>query len=76
VPFDAKGRRLGDALEHDPQLQSLAHQYGFRTGGNTKGPEVWEKQGIHTPPTVVDVIDPPTHEWLEKMINGIEQKFP
>ena len=76
VPFDAKGRRLGDALEHDPQLQSLAHRYGFRTGGNTKGPEVWEKQGIHTPPTVVDVIDPPTHEWLEKMINGIEQKFP
>jgi hypothetical protein len=76
VPFDEKGRRLGDALEHDPQLQSLAHQYGFRTGGNTNGPEVWEKRGIHTPATVVDVIDPPSHEWLEKMINGIEQKFP
>jgi len=76
VPYDDKGRRLGEALERDPELQDLAHQFGFRTGGNTKGPEIWEQHGIHTPPTVVDVIDPPTHEWLEKMINGIEQKFP
>ena len=76
VPFDAKGQRLGDALEHDPELQDLAHQFGFRTGGDVRGPEVWERQGIHTPSTVVDVIDPPSHEWLEKMIRGIEQKFP
>lgn len=76
VPFNEKGRRLGEALEHDPELQELAHQYGFRTGGNTRGPELWEKHGIHTPPTVVDVIDPPSNEWLEKMITAIEQKFP
>jgi hypothetical protein len=76
VPFNEKGRRLGEALEHDAALQELAHQYGFRTGGDIKGPEVWEKHGIHTPPVVVDVIDPPTHEWLEKMITGIEQRFP
>lgn len=76
VPFNDKGRRLGAALERDPELQELAHQYGFRTGGNTKGPEVWEKHGIHTPPTVVDVVDPPSNEWLEKMISSIEQKFP
>jgi hypothetical protein len=76
VPFNEKGRRLGEALEHDPKLQDLAHQFGFRTGGGVKGPELWEQHGIHTPPTIVDVIDPPTHEWLEKMIVGIEQKFP
>lgn len=76
VPFNEKGRRLGEALERDPELQELAHQYGFRTGGNTRGPELWEKHGIHTPPTVLDVIDPPSNEWLEKMISGIEQRFP
>ncbi len=76
VPFNDKGRRLGMALERDPELQELAHEYGFRTGGSTKGPEVWEKHGIHTPPTVVDVVDPPSNEWLEKMISSIEQKFP
>jgi hypothetical protein len=76
VPFNDKGRRLGEALEHDPQLQALAHEHGFRTGGEIKGPDVWEQRGIHTPTTVVDVVDPPSHEWLEKMITGIEQKFP
>ena len=76
VPFNDKGKRLGEVLEHDPDLQTLAHDYGFRTGGDVKGPEVWEKHGIHTPPTVVDVVDPPTDEWLEKMITGIERKFP
>jgi hypothetical protein len=76
IPFNEKGRRLGEALERDPELQEMAHQYGFRTGGRIKGPELWEEHGIHTPPTIVDVIDPPSSEWLEKMIAGIEQKFP
>ena len=75
IPFNEKGMRLGQMLERDPELQSLAHQYGFRTGGDVKGPEVWAKQGIHTPNTIVDVVDPPSYEWLEKMITAIEQKF-
>jgi hypothetical protein len=75
IPFNDKGKRLGELLEHDPDLQSLAHQYGFRTGGNVKGPEVWSQQGIRTPGTIVDVVDPPSYEWLEKMITAIEQKF-
>jgi hypothetical protein len=75
VPFNEKGMRLGEMLERDSELQSLAHQYGFRTGGNVKGPEVWAQHGIHTPETIVDVVDPPSYEWLEKMITVIEQKF-
>jgi hypothetical protein len=75
IPFNEKGMRLGQLLERDPELQSLAHQYGFRTGGNVKGPEVWAQHGIHTPDTIVDVVDPPSNEWLEKMITAIEQKF-
>ena len=47
VPFNEKGRQLGELLERDPELQSLAHQYGFRTGGDVKGPEVWQEHGIH-----------------------------
>ncbi|HEX6510102.1 MAG TPA: hypothetical protein VF221_20935 [Chloroflexota bacterium] len=75
IPFNEKGMRLGELLERDPELQSLAHQYGFRTGGAVKGPEVWSQHGIHTPATIVDVVDPPSYEWLEKMITAIEQKF-
>lgn len=76
VPCDEKGRRVGEALEHDPQLQALAHEYGFRTGGDIKGPELWEKRGVHVPATLLDVIDPPTQEWLERMIGGIEHASP
>jgi Bacterial extracellular solute-binding protein len=75
IPFNEKGKRLGALLERDPELQSLAHQYGFRTGGSVKGPELWSQHGIHTPSTIVDVVDPPSYEWLEKMITAIEQKF-
>ena len=75
IPFNEKGRRLGELLEHDPELQSLAHQYGFRTGGDVKGPELWQEHGIHTPGVIVDVVDPPSYEWLEKMIGAIEQKY-
>jgi hypothetical protein len=75
VPFNEKGMRLGEMLERDSELQSLAHQYGFRTGGNVRGPEVWAQHGIHTPDTIVDVVDPPSYEWLERMITAIEQKF-
>jgi hypothetical protein len=75
IPFNDKGMRLGQLLERDAELQSLAHQYGFRTGGSVKGPEMWAQRGIHTPSTIVDVVDPPSYEWLEKMITAIEQKF-
>jgi hypothetical protein len=75
VPFNAKGRQLGEALERDEKLQALAHQYGFRTGGARKGPELWAEQGIRSPAVLVDVVDPPSYEWLERMITAIEQRF-
>ncbi len=75
VPYTPAGARLGAALESDPALRELAHEYGYRTGGDTKGPETWEKRGVRVPSVLVDVIDPPSHEWLERMITGIEARF-
>jgi len=75
VPYTPAGVRVGTALESDPALQSLAHDYGYRTGGDVKGPEVWAKKGIHVPDVLVDVIDPPSYEWLERMIQDIEGRF-
>jgi hypothetical protein len=76
VPFSDNGRKLGEALETDPALHALAHEFGFRTGGEQKGPELWQQRGLHLPATLVDVIDPPSYEWLERMIHEIEGKFP
>lgn len=75
VPFNEAGARLGRALESDPALRELAQQYGYRTGGELKGPERWAKAGIEVPEQLVDVIEPPSHEWLEAMIQAIEAKF-
>ncbi len=75
VPYTPAGERLGQALETDPALRELAHDYGFRTGGDIKGPEAWAKAGVKAPDMLVDVIDPPSHEWLERMIQSIEAKF-
>jgi hypothetical protein len=75
VPFTSAGRRLGELLATDPELQSLAREYGFRTGGDLKGPEGWSSHGIVVPAALTDVVDPPSQEWLERMISTIEQKF-
>ena len=75
VPFTPAGDRVGQLLESDPELRALAQEYGFRTGGNTHGPELWAKQGVRAPEQLVDVIEPPSQEWLERMIVNIEQRF-
>lgn len=75
VPYTPAGERLGKALETDTTLQALAHEFGFRTGGETKGPELWSRRGIKTPTVLIDVVDPPSYEWLERMIQGIESRF-
>jgi len=75
VPYTPAGARLGAALESDPALRKLAHEYGYRTGGAEKGPELWAQRGIKAPDVLVDVIDPPSQEWLEKMIQAVEARF-
>lgn len=75
VPYTPAGVRLGTVLETDPALHDLAHEYGYRTGGTSKGPEEWAKRGIQVPDVLVDVIDPPSHEWLERMTQAIEARF-
>jgi hypothetical protein len=75
VPYTPAGVRVGEALENDPALRTLANEYGFRTGGATRGPETWAQRGITVPEVLVDVIDPPSHEWLERMIEAIETRF-
>jgi len=75
VPFTPAGARLGEALENDPELRKLAHEYGFRTGGDEHGPRGWREQGVKVPAQLVDVIEPPSHEWLERLIEGIEQQY-
>lgn len=75
VPYTPAGERLGEALEGDAALRELAHEYGYRTGGPSKGPELWAQRGIQVPKVIVDVIEPPSYEWQERMIQAVEARF-
>jgi hypothetical protein len=75
VPLNDKGRRLGERLATDPELQRLAVEYGFRVNDPTLFRQVNAQRGIQVPDTLLDVIDPPIYEVLEKMIVAIEQRM-
>jgi hypothetical protein len=75
VPFTENGRRLGETLATDPGLQKLAAQYGYRTSSPEHFSEFLKNRKLQAPATLVDVIDPPSYEILERMIQAIEKKF-
>jgi|SRR5215831_14166900 len=63
--------RLGDALQTDPELQSLAAAYGLRSSAGDPTQQ-WTSKGVVAPAQLLDVIDPPTFEILERMILSID----
>lgn len=75
VPFTDAGHRLGNALASDPQLQKLAAQYGYRTASTEHFAAFLKEKNLSAPAVLLDVIDPPSFETLERMIGVIEQKF-
>lgn len=75
VPFSDNGRRLGEALSGDTGLQKMAAQYGYRTATPEHFTDFLKTHGLQAPTALVDVIDPPSYEILERMIEAIELKF-
>ncbi|MFZ2725006.1 MAG: hypothetical protein WAX77_02010 [Methylococcaceae bacterium] len=66
IPFNADAEKLADALVNDENLQQIANQYGLRTTKvNNKS------NNFITPPTLVNIIDEPSYDLLEAMINRI-----
>lgn len=75
VALNDKGKRLGELLATDVALQRLAVEYGFRVNDPVLFQEVNRQRGIAVPETLLDVIDPPVYEVLEKMIVSIQQQM-
>jgi hypothetical protein len=64
IPFNADAEKLADALMNDETLQQIAVQHGLRTANAGVMAKV-------APPELVNVIDAPSYEILEAMINQI-----
>jgi hypothetical protein len=75
VGLTPKGVKLGQLLETDPSLQALAVEYGYRTAGQVAFAKAIADKQWPVPATLVDVIDPPSFEVLERMITEIEKKY-
>lgn len=75
VPFTEYGHKLGNAMASDPELQKLAAQYGYRTFSPEYFTAFLKEKKLTAPADIDDVVDPPSYEMLERMIQSIEQKF-
>jgi hypothetical protein len=75
VPLSDPGDAVGQLLVDDPVLQRLAVQYGFRTADPSLFEEQVQKHPVPIPDTIVDLVEPPTYEALEHMIEGISSLY-
>lgn len=75
VPFNENGVRLGEALSNDAELQKLAAEFGLRTGNPEHFAAFLKSRDLAAPSAVIDVVEPPSFEVLERMIQEIEKKF-
>ncbi|WP_043647618.1 hypothetical protein [Chitinilyticum litopenaei] len=73
VPFSEAGSRVGEALQHDAELQRLAAEYGYRGASPQHFTAFMQQKKLQAPATLVDVIDPPGFAAMEKLIDGIAQ---
>ncbi|MEV0620214.1 hypothetical protein AB0I81_43315 [Nonomuraea sp. NPDC050404] len=76
VPLSAGGGRVGELLTKDPELQSLAARYGFRTTDPRPFADQVAKTGAPAAKELVDVVEPPTYERLDRLITTIDSARP
>ncbi|HTD33161.1 MAG TPA: hypothetical protein VK665_05855 [Candidatus Elarobacter sp.] len=75
VPVDDKGDRLGALFANDAVLQHLAVEHGFRIQDTAYSSDFWKKARVNVPDTLIDVVDPPSYEFLEALITGVERAY-
>jgi len=75
VPLTDTGNTVGKMLVDDPRLAKLAALYGFRPAD----PKVFNDQltdhGLDVPSLPVDVVEPPSYETLESLIDEISTRY-
>jgi hypothetical protein len=72
VALSDNGARFAQVMTTNPKIVSIAHRYGFRTQDNAELFDAVERKKMVIPHTIVDVIDPPSFDVLEKLIGHID----
>jgi hypothetical protein len=75
VPLTKSGDKVGQLLVNDPKLAQLAAQYGFRPADPSVFSSVLKAHKLAEPESPVDVVEPPSYETLESMIESISARY-
>jgi hypothetical protein len=75
IPLSEEGERLGDLLQTDPVLQELQIEHGFRNENTAYFQQFKATNNLAIPDVLVDIVEPPSYEVLERMIQLIEAKY-
>lgn len=75
VPLRDAGDRVGQLLQGDADLGRLAATFGFRTADPKYFDDVVKEKNLPVPQTIVDVVEPPAHETLERMLEAIAKQY-
>ncbi|MCT2583682.1 substrate-binding domain-containing protein [Actinophytocola gossypii] len=74
VPLTDPGDEVGRLLTTDDRLGRLAAEFGFRTSDPGVFADVMAEHDL-TAPDLVDVVEPPSFETLERLLDGIEARY-
>jgi hypothetical protein len=72
VALTDKGARFAQVMTANPKIASIAQRYGFRTQDSSELFALAAAKKLAIPHTIVDVIDPPSYDILEKLIGRID----
>jgi hypothetical protein len=72
VALTDKGARFAQVMTTNEKVTSIAHHYGFRTQDNTELFLLADQRKLPIPHTLVDVIDPPSYDILERLISRVD----
>jgi hypothetical protein len=72
VALTDNGARFAQVMSSNDKVTSIAHRYGFRTQDSTELFALADQRKLTIPRTLVDVIDPPNFDILERLIGRID----
>ena len=72
IGLNDNGARLGQILSDDPELQKLAIEHGFRNSDVAAFKAQIESRKLAIPSELVQIIDPPSYETREGLVQALE----
>ena len=72
VALSDNGVRFAQVMTTNPKIANIAQRYGFRTQDSSELFAAVEAKKLVIPHTIVDVIDPPSYDILEKLIGRMD----